>query len=224
MLHSESLSNIASSLSAFQGKCPTVDLDREVTVRTKTGGSYKFRYATLANIRRIIAPILAECKLSFVQTVGDGGSVTTMLMHESGEWISDTFRITAGSGSPQDIGSAITYAKRYALSSMLGIVADDDDDANIAEGNQFSVSGQKQKAESNGNGKAITAAALKKNKAESLRKMAALGSNENDLEADILEQAAGSEYTHLDNDAKKFLQTLVKEVRKAKKNNTDAPS
>lgn len=219
MTHSESISNIAAALAVFQGKCPTVDLDRTVSVRTKTGGTYQFRYATLGNIRRVIAPVLAECKLSFVQTIGEGGAVTTMLMHESGEWIADTFRITSGSGSPQDIGSAITYAKRYALSSMLGIVADDDNDANIAEGNQFQVTatGSNPTSKANQNGKPITAAQLQKGKNDILRSMAASGLNASDLEKDLLMQAEGTDYTHLAQDAKDYLSKIVKEERKKNK-------
>lgn len=57
-------------------------------------------------------------------------------MHESGEYISANLSIK-GEQTPQGIGSAITYAKRYSFCSILGIIADDDDDGNGAEGNDF---------------------------------------------------------------------------------------
>ena len=57
----------------------------------------------------------------------------TMLIHKSGEWISGYLPIKPKVDDPQGMGSAITYARRYALSAMLGIVADDDDDAEIAQ-------------------------------------------------------------------------------------------
>ncbi len=67
-----------------------------------------------------------------VDNAVDAGSLTTMLMHESGEWISATQPLLLAKADPQGQGSAITYARRYGLMSMLGIVAEDDDDANAA--------------------------------------------------------------------------------------------
>jgi len=139
MKKSESIQNLAAALAAFQGDCPKVDLDREVSVRMKTGGQYKFKYATFAGIISTVRPVMKKHKLAFSQLIGDGGKVTTILMHESGEYISSEFQISPKSGSPQEIGSAISYAKRYALAAILGIAADDDDDANIAEQNQYEV-------------------------------------------------------------------------------------
>jgi hypothetical protein len=138
MQKSESIKSIAKSLSVFQSEMPTVSLDREVTVKTKAGGEYRFSYATFRNIIETAKPLLAKNNLSFSQLVETDGTVTTILMHESGEWLSSSLHIT-GEQTAQGIGSAITYAKRYSLSSILGIVADDDDDANITEGNTFTT-------------------------------------------------------------------------------------
>lgn len=139
MNKSENIAALAAALVAFQGDMKNLPLDREVTVKTKTGGAYKFKYATFAGIIDAARPVLKKHGLAFSQLIGDGGAVTTLLIHESGEYISSTFQITPNSGSPQEIGSAITYAKRYALAALLGIAADDDDDANIAQGNQYQI-------------------------------------------------------------------------------------
>lgn len=136
MEKSESIRELASALSKFQAQVPKIDLDREVEVSTKSGWNYKFKYATFANILEKIRIPLSESGLSFTQLVNEDGSVTTILMHTSGEWISSKLLIT-GEKTPQGIGSAITYMKRYSLSSILGICADDDDDANAAQGNQI---------------------------------------------------------------------------------------
>lgn len=136
MEKSTDIKQLAGALMLFQSKLDTLPLDRTVKVKTKTGGDYSFKYATYAAIVEYVRPIMHECKLCYSQLVESDGSVTTMLMHESGEYISSNLLIK-GEQTPQGIGSAITYAKRYALSSMLGIVADDDDDANIAEGNKY---------------------------------------------------------------------------------------
>lgn len=147
MEKSETIKELAAALSKFQASVPKIDLDREVEVQTKTGGKYKFRYATFANIIDKIKKPLSEHGLSYSQLVNENSSVTTILMHESGEWISSTLLIT-GEKTPQGIGSTITYTKRYALSSMLGVCADDDDDANIGQGNSFNFKG-KEKSSTN---------------------------------------------------------------------------
>lgn len=150
MEKSETIKELAAALSKFQASVPKIDLDREVEVQTKTGGKYKFRYATFANIIDKIKKPLSEHGLAYSQLVNENGSVTTILMHESGEWISSTLLIT-GEKTPQGIGSTITYTKRYALSSMLGVCADDDDDANIGQGNSFNFKG-KEKSSTNTSG------------------------------------------------------------------------
>lgn len=142
MEKSPSIQELAKALSAFQNELDTLPLDREVKVTTTKGGEYRFKYATYAAIVEYVRPILARNKLCYSQLVEHDGSVTTILMHESGEYISSTLHIQ-GEKTPQGIGSAITYAKRYALSSILGIVADDDDDGNIAEGNTYATSEKK---------------------------------------------------------------------------------
>jgi hypothetical protein len=63
----------------------------------------------------------------------DNNSVLeTTLYHTSGEWISGTQLVNPVKNDPQGLGSAITYARRYSLSAILGLVSDDDDDANTA--------------------------------------------------------------------------------------------
>lgn len=147
-MNSESIKNIATALCQFQAEVPPINLDREVEVKTKSGGVYKFKYATLRHIVNTIRPVLQKFNLSYTQPLQSDGSVITYLMHDSGEWISSTLLIK-GESNPQGIGSAISYAKRYSLCAILGIVADDDDDANIAAGNEFKTK-EKKTAETGG--------------------------------------------------------------------------
>lgn len=142
MEKSTSITELTKALVQFQNELDTLPLDREVKVKTKNNGEYKFKYATYAAIVEYVRPILAKNKLCYSQLVEIDGSVTTMLMHESGEYLSSTLHIK-GEETPQGIGSAITYAKRYALASILGVVADDDDDANIASGNTYATAEKK---------------------------------------------------------------------------------
>jgi len=135
---SETIKEIVPDLIKFQSEMEPLELDAEVKVNTEKG-EYKFKYATLKNIIESTRKILADNNLAIIQTVGEGGSVTTLLMHSSGEWIKDTVLISPVKNSPQGIGSSISYAKRYSMASMLRIIAEQDDDANIAEGNQYEV-------------------------------------------------------------------------------------
>lgn len=128
------MENLAKALCAFQGECPRIDLDETVKVTTRTGGSYNFKYATLGNIRHKVQPTMTKNGLAITQGLLDDELHTT-LMHVSGEQINYHTKIDM-TGSMQDIGSRLTYMRRYSFAMALGIVADDDDDANIAAGNK----------------------------------------------------------------------------------------
>lgn len=132
---SEEIDKLAIALAKFQGSLEQPSLNSEVKVRTKTGGEYKFKYADLSECKRAAKQPLADNELSVCQLIEDDHSVRTILLHSSGQWISSKVRMPSNTADAQSIGSAITYAKRYAFCAILGIVADDDEDANIASGN-----------------------------------------------------------------------------------------
>jgi len=135
MEKSESIKNLTEALIKFQEKMKPLEFDAEVEVST-SGGKFKFKYATLQNIIENTRKPLAENGFAIVQTIGEGGAVTTILLHSSGEWIQDTVLIAPVKSSPQAIGSSITYAKRYSLASMLRLITETDEDGNLAEGNE----------------------------------------------------------------------------------------
>jgi len=147
MEKSESIQEIAKALASFQSQMDPLNLDAEVKVNTKSGSNYSFKYATFGNIVKSCRDKLAKNELSISQLIGEGGSVTTLLMHSSGEFLQNTLTITSGETNPQAIGSAISYAKRYSYASILGLVSEQDDDANIAEGNGFKA--EKESAKEN---------------------------------------------------------------------------
>lgn len=129
MKHSDELKNIAKALAKFQA-------DIKDPARDKDNPYFKSKYVALDGLLDAVRPVLATNGLSFIQSPVSNGQdmgVTTLLMHESGEWIeSDPFMLHAVKNDPQAGGSAITYARRYSLSAVLGVAWDDDDDANIA--------------------------------------------------------------------------------------------
>lgn len=125
MEKSESLEKLAGALNQFQSEMGTVVFD-------SANPFFKSKYASLSALVSKSKPILAKNGLSVSQLVSDGGSVTTMLLHSSGQFLSSTLTLKAVKEDPQGQGSAITYARRYAYAAILGIVSDEDDDGNAA--------------------------------------------------------------------------------------------
>jgi hypothetical protein len=125
MKTSESITNIAKALVSFGNAMPKVPKD-------KVNPHFKSKYASLSIMIEKATPILAANKLAIVQQI-DGDCMTTTLLHESGEFITATAAMPcANPSNPQAMGSAITYARRYAYGSILSLDIDDDDDANAA--------------------------------------------------------------------------------------------
>lgn len=117
---------LAEALALFQAELPQVDLD-------SVNPHFKSKFASLANITKKVLPELSKHGFSYsVGSFVDNGLlvVDAHLIHESGESRSFQFPITET--QPQKIGSAITYAKRYAIQALTGVVADEDDDGNAA--------------------------------------------------------------------------------------------
>lgn len=133
MKHSDSLKEIAQALAKCQQKF-------ELAKRESVNPDFVSRYADLGTIIRTAQPILGTEGLAYTQTLETDLStrtvtVLTLLMHVSGEWLSGELEVPATQSDDkgdfldiQTIGAAITYARRYALQSILGIAADLDDD------------------------------------------------------------------------------------------------
>ena len=124
---------LAAALASAQAAFPTISRDKEVTVQTKAGGSYKFKYAPLDSILNAVRKPLSENGLALTQLLDDGDLVT-MLMHKGGGRLAGRVTLPSVEGI-QAFGSAITYLRRYSIQSILGIAAEEDDDGNHASGN-----------------------------------------------------------------------------------------
>ena len=136
MERSTEINELAKALAAFKAACPKIKQESTVKVATKTGSSYSFKYADLATIDEAVTPELSKNGLSVTQLVGGPGELTTFLMHSSGQFISTTSTMPVSNVSDkQAIGGVITYLRRYAIAAILGIVSDEDDDANYASNN-----------------------------------------------------------------------------------------
>jgi hypothetical protein len=117
-----------------QGEFKEVAKNREVTIKTKTGGQYKFRYADLQAIYAAVRPALAANELALTQIESWEDNewwITTRLLHSSGEKIESKMMVPTGFLDPADqdvkqLAGLFTYIRRYAASAMLCIAADDD--------------------------------------------------------------------------------------------------
>lgn len=101
----------------------------------KQNPHFKNRYADLASIIDATRKPLTDNGLSITQATevnGHGFGLRTTLRHSSGESV-DAFYPLPANAKPQELGSALTYARRYSLSSIVCIAADDDDDAEAAK-------------------------------------------------------------------------------------------
>lgn len=130
--HSPTIALLASALAKAQG---------ELTNPTKDSVNphFKSKYADFAAVRDAVSPALSKNKLAVAQLPTEanidgvaGPALVTMLIHESGEFIQTIILLRAQKNDPQGIGSALTYARRYALQSIVGVAAEEDDDGNAA--------------------------------------------------------------------------------------------
>lgn len=129
-------SDLAAALVAFQASAPTINKGRTALIPTKSGGSYSYKYADLSDIWESIRPALKDNGLAVTQSLtgGSGGfmGITTTVWHKSGQHIADTVEMAIQGRSPQEVGSQVTYFKRYALSALLGLSTEEDDDGAAA--------------------------------------------------------------------------------------------
>jgi len=128
---------LAAALAKAQATFPTIPRDKEVTVKMKTGGEYKFKYAPLDTILAAVRGPLSANGLAIVQML-DGDGLVTLLLHESGARLEGRVRLHEAD-NVQGLGSEITYLRRYAIQAMLGLAAEEDDDGNRASGNRATV-------------------------------------------------------------------------------------
>jgi len=99
---------------------------------------FKSKYASLPDVVAHATPVLTKHGLAVSQFISDGDTLTTYLLHTSGQFIAHTMSLHLVKNDPQAQGSAVTYARRYAYLSALGLVADEDDDANATRGKAVS--------------------------------------------------------------------------------------
>ncbi len=136
--YSSSIGSLAAALARAQVELVNPEKSMIATIRAegKSGGEQSFRYAPLSSGLDIVRKTLGKHEIAAVQATAIDHlagivSVTTRLCHSSGEWISSDWPVCSldDMTSPKRMGAALTYARRYALFSLVGIAGEDDLDA-----------------------------------------------------------------------------------------------
>lgn len=125
---SETTTEIFKALHEFHSKPPQIVKEGVIAMHGK-----ERKYITLDSIMHAVRPVLAELGVFIMQHLA-GDSLITILQHKSGEFVASalTFQTMNGSGTNnlQNLGGGLTYLRRYALTAILGIAADEDNDGN----------------------------------------------------------------------------------------------
>ncbi len=130
MIKSEAINELATALAKAQGQI-------KPALKDSSNPFFKSNYADLASVWEACRKPLSDNGLSVIQTLDEKEAETlleTTLLHSSGQFITSALKIMPKDETSQAIGSAITYARRYALSAMVGVCADEDDDGETSMG------------------------------------------------------------------------------------------
>jgi hypothetical protein len=140
---SNEINLIAKALVAVQSELVPV-------IKDSTNPHFKNDYASLEAITEYVRPLLAKNGLAVLQGGGEmtngGLSISTTLVHESGQWISSSLEMPLEKATPQSAGSAITYGRRYGLAAFLALTTEEDDDGEAASWNAKSSGAERRAA------------------------------------------------------------------------------
>ena len=130
--HLNGVAELNAALAKAQAEFPPIKRDKNVNVKTKDGGSYSYSYAPLDAIFEAVRKPLSDHGLSLIQLL-DGEGIRTELRHEAGGVIGATFPLPHVPEKPQELGSMLTYLRRYGVVAILGIAPEEDDDGAAAQ-------------------------------------------------------------------------------------------
>src|SRR3954452_9277504 len=146
---SESIGKIAGALAKAQAELqnPEKALTATLVNPSPHGENRTFRYASLASGLEIVRKCLSKHEIAAIQSTAidrDSGLIklTTSLVHGSGEWIASDWPVcpVSETAAPKRMGAALTYARRYALFTLVGIAGEDDLDAPDLNGEPTRIS------------------------------------------------------------------------------------
>lgn len=134
-MNSEQIGDLIGALALAQMEFPAIPKTKTGKVKGEskgTGKAYEFeyQYADIADVLSAVRPILSKHELAILQlTEVDEANVMwvrTRLAHKSGQWIESVYPVCSINADHQKMGGALTYSRRYSLSALLGVAAEDD--------------------------------------------------------------------------------------------------
>ena len=142
--------NIFEALSAAQG-----ELKNPEKTKTADAGKYKYKYADIADVLECVLPVLSKHGLSVTQptSIKDGSIILLTKLHFNDQTIESEYPVCSLNGNHQAMGAALTYARRYALTTLVGVAAVDDSDgsdaAPVGDGGKVKITASQAKTEIN---------------------------------------------------------------------------
>ena len=138
--------NQSTSIGALAAALAKAQKHIKGALKDSTNPFYKSSYADLASVQDAIRDPLSDNELAVVQGASSEAArvtVTTLIAHSSGEWISSSLSATAKDESPQSLGSCVSYLRRYGISSLVGVaqVNDDGESAQHRPAQKYPVKG-----------------------------------------------------------------------------------
>jgi hypothetical protein len=128
MMQSENINELVTALAKAQGEILPA-------IKDSLNPHFKSKYADLGSVWEACRTQLSKNGLAVIQTtttVNDRLTVVTTLAHSSGQWMKSELPVMSATNTPQALGSALTYMRRYSLAAIVGVAPGDDDDANAA--------------------------------------------------------------------------------------------
>lgn len=135
---SDEVDQLFGALAAAQANFGEIERVLRAEIKSQKA-NYEYDYAPLDKVLQAVRPHLSAQGLAVMQfplATNNRVTVRTMLAHKSGQWIRNDLTVASEGNFPREIGSAITYARRYALQSMLGVAPNYDDDGGAASGDR----------------------------------------------------------------------------------------
>ena len=111
------------------------DMGQETIQYDSTNPHFRNKFASLEACVKNINPHLSKNGLALMQ-FPTGTHLINMLTHESGQWLCASYKLSPVKSDPQGIGSALTYARRYSICAIFNVSGSEDDDGEMAQGNQ----------------------------------------------------------------------------------------
>lgn len=142
MKTSDSINELAAALAKARQAIKNPVKNKTVEVKPREGRAYTYSYAELPSVLDAITGPLAAEGLTIVETIAKQENhliLHTRLVHSSGQWIEGAYPIFCDMTKPQVVGGALTYGRRYAISALINIASEDDNDASDSHGEDYNI-------------------------------------------------------------------------------------